>query len=110
MKLDLTELSWLDEHQHLSLTELAELSGLSELEIRELTEYGVFVPMQPEAPVLTYTARCVVVARTASRLRDDFELDTGGLAVTLTLLQRVRELEAQMRQLEALLPRPISRS
>jgi chaperone modulatory protein CbpM len=104
MKLELGELNWLDEHQHLSLTELAELSGLSEVEVRELTEYGVFVPMQAEAPVLTYTAHCVVIARTASRLRDDFELDTGSLAVTLTLLERVRELEARIRELEAQLP------
>ncbi|MGH8370407.1 MAG: chaperone modulator CbpM [Gammaproteobacteria bacterium] len=95
---------WLDEHQQLSLMELAELSGLSEVEIRELTEYGIFVPMQPDAPVLTYTAHCVVIARTASRLRDDFELDTSGLAVTLTLLDRLRDLEARIRELEALLP------
>jgi chaperone modulatory protein CbpM len=46
----------------------------------------------------------VVIARTASRLRDDFELDTGSLAVTLTLLERVRELEARIRELEAQLP------
>lgn len=104
MKLELTELSWLDEHQHLSLTDLAELSGLSEVEIRELTEYGVFVPMQPEAPMLAYTAYCVVIARTASRLRDDFELDMGGLAVTLKLLGRVHELEARIRELKAQLP------
>lgn len=105
MNIKLAELDWLDQHQRLSLTELAELSGLSEVEIRELTEYGIFVPLEPDAPVLTYTAHCVVIARTASRLRDDFELDTSGLAVTLTLLDRIRELEARIRELEARLPR-----
>lgn len=101
MKSELGELHWLDEHQRLSLMELAELSGLSELEIRELTEYGVFVPA--ESP-LTYTTHCVMVARTASRLRDDFELDTTGLALALTLLERLRETEARIRELEAQLP------
>lgn len=105
MTQDLTDMHWLDERQQYSLTELIELSGLSEIEIRELTEYGVLSPMEPGAPVLTYTAHCVVLARTACRLRNDFELDISGLAVTLTLLDQIRDLEARIRELEALLPR-----
>lgn len=98
------EPGWLDEHQRLSMAELAELSGLSEVEIHELTEYGVFVPEDPQARSLVYGAHCITIARTAYRLRSDFELDAAGLAVTLTLLDRVRDLETRIRELEALLP------
>jgi hypothetical protein len=45
------------------------------------------------------------VARTACRLRDELELDTAGLGVALRLLERVRDLEAEIAQLRALLPR-----
>jgi len=105
MNSELDDLDWLDEQRCVSLAELAELSGLSETDIRELTESGVLVPRKPDAGVPSYTRHCVVVARTASRLREDFELDTGGLALSLTLLDRMRELEARIRELEALLPR-----
>jgi chaperone modulatory protein CbpM len=46
----------------------------------------------------------VTVARTACRLRDDFELDTSGLSVALTLLQRVRTLEEELARLRAQFP------
>ena len=105
MTKEFLEPAWLDEHQQLSLAELAELSGLSEVEIHELTEYGVFVPEDPEARPLVYGAHCITIARTACRLRSDFELDAAGLAVTLALLDRVRDLEAHIRELEARLPR-----
>lgn len=102
---ELTDLELLDESRCVSLTDLQELSGLSETEIRELTEIGVLVPARQaddEGPC--YAAHFIVVARTASRLRDDFELDTGGLALGLTLLQQMRKMEARIRELEALLP------
>ena len=43
----------------------------------------------------------ITVARTACRLRDDFELDTRGLAVALRLLERVRALEEEIARLRA---------
>jgi chaperone modulatory protein CbpM len=45
-----------------------------------------------------------VTARTAFRLRHDFELDEQGLAVALALLERVRDLEAELDALRAQLP------
>jgi chaperone modulatory protein CbpM len=45
------------------------------------------------------------VARTARRLRDDFELDTRGLGVALKLLERVADLESENLALRAQLPR-----
>jgi hypothetical protein len=41
----------------------------------------------------------------AGRLHSDLELDPQALALALTLLGRIRELEAQVRALRAQLPR-----
>ena len=46
-------------------------------------------------------ASWVVVARTAGRLRRDFELDAHSLSVVLRYVQRVEALEAELRALRA---------
>ena len=111
MKVELTEVLWLDAQQELPLPELAELSGLSEAELRELVDYGVIAPVDPQAEPPVFRADCVVIARTACRLRTDFELDAPGLALALTLLGRIHDLEAQLREMSAQLPhRPRKKS
>ena len=107
MKLELTETLWLDERRTVSLAELAELSGLSEAEVLELTEYQALVPCDPDAPESTFTADCVVTARIARRLRADFDLESNGLALVVTLLERIRHLESQVRSLDAQRPRRV---
>lgn len=87
--------------------ELAELSGLSEAELHELVDGDVMVPVDPGATQWTFRAEYIVAAKTARRLRDDFELDAQGIVLALTLLDRVRDLEAQLRDLRARLPRRI---
>jgi chaperone modulatory protein CbpM len=107
VRLELNEVLWLDEHHELSLTELAGLSGLSEAELDELVDCDVIVPVDPRAPQRSFRADCIVAARTACRLRDDFELDAQGVALALTLLNQIRDLEAQLNELRAQLPRRI---
>jgi chaperone modulatory protein CbpM len=104
MKVELTEVLWLDEQQELSLPELAGLSGLSETELRELVDYGVLAPADPAAEPPLFRTDCLVTARIACRLRGDFELDAPGLALALTLLGRIHDLEAQLCELSAQLP------
>jgi hypothetical protein len=41
-------------------------------------------------------------------LRDDFDLDASGLLVALGLLDRVHELEREIRALRARLPGPLN--
>ena len=108
MRIELTEVFWLHEHHALSVNELAELSGLSEAEINELVDYGAITPMDADAASLTFDAQCIVAARTVRRLRDDFDLNTHGVALALTLLDRVRDLETQLGDLRARLPRRVS--
>ena len=105
MKFERTETLWLHEHYEVSLPELAELSGLSEGELRELAEDGVIAPLDSSACEWTFSAQCVVIARTACRFRDDFELDAHGVALMTRLLERIRELEAEVCALRAQQPR-----
>ena len=105
MRVEFAEAICLDERQELSLEQLADLSGLSESELRQLMEYEALMPVDPQAAALTFKATCLVSARTACRLRNDFDLDTGELALVLSLLDRIRDLESQLREVEVRLPR-----
>lgn len=109
MKVELTEAVWLDERQQFSLAEIADLSGLSEAELQQLIDYTALLPVaaaaDPGAAEMKFSADCLEIARTACRLRNDFDLDVGGLALTLALLERIRGLEAQLRAVHAQLPR-----
>ena len=105
MRVELTELHWLEEHRNLTLAELAQLSGFSEDELRELEACGAIAPVDASEATPRFGAHCLVAVRTAYRLRNDFELDAQGLAVALALLERIGALEAQISELRALLPR-----
>jgi chaperone modulatory protein CbpM len=99
-----TEVLWLDEHRVVSLRELTEISGLQEAELLELVHYGALPVREAAGGGYTFSARVVTVARTACRLRDDFDLDTRGLSVALKLLERVRDLEEEITRLRAQMP------
>ena len=105
MKVELTETVWLDEHGVIGIVELSECSGLSESELKALVDLGALEPLDSSAPQWSFGSRCIVAARAASRLRDAFELDSSGLAVALSLLERVRELESELQRLRARHPR-----
>ena len=47
----------------------------------------------------------MVTIRAAGRLRDNFDLEPHGVALVVTLLNRIRDLEAQLRELRAQMPR-----
>ena len=105
MKVELTEAVWLEERGVVTLTELAESSGLSEPELEDLVALGALEPVDPEAQQWNFAARCIVAARAACPLRNDFELDVQGLALVMSLLDRVEELEAELTRLHARAPR-----
>jgi chaperone modulatory protein CbpM len=97
------EVVWLDEQRVVSLAELSEVSGLGEAELLELVEAGV-IQGRESGGAYAFSARVVTVARTACRLRDDFELEGPGLGVALKLLERVRDLEREIARLRARTP------
>ena len=101
MSTQTVEAVWLDEHTLCTLEELVQCSGLTVVEVRELAALGA-LPAQPgPADVLLFSARSIVTARSARRLRDDFELDLAGLGVALHLLQRIERLEQELNALQA---------
>ena len=99
------EVLWLDEQRVVSLAEIVELSGLSQEEVLELVHGGAIPVREMRGTLYTFSAQVIGVARTASRLRDELELDMAGLGVALRLLDRVRSLEEEIARLRALLPR-----
>lgn len=105
MRIELTELLWLDQQRDFSLVDIVELSGLPEAELRALVECGVLAPADPTAAEWRFGADCLLAARAACRLREDFELDSQGLAVALTLMERIHDLERQLGELRARSPR-----
>lgn len=98
------EVLWLDEHREISLRELIDMSGLREAELLELVHCGAIPAQGQPGAGYRFSATVLTVARTACRLRDDFELDTRGLSVALRLLERVRALEEEIGRLRAELP------
>ncbi|HYC45167.1 MAG TPA: chaperone modulator CbpM [Burkholderiales bacterium] len=105
MQVELTEAVWLDERGSVTLVELSQCSGLTQEELRDLMDLGAIEPIDAAATEPSFGAQCIVAARTACRLRDDFELDPQGLALVLSLLERVQELEDALQRLNARLPR-----
>jgi len=91
--------------EYLALRELVELSGLSEDEVRELVEYGALTPDDESGGQLIFSVRSIMIARSARRLREDFELEPHGVALLLAYLDRIHDLEAQLCALRAQLPR-----
>jgi chaperone modulatory protein CbpM len=101
MNVEIAEATTLDEHGLVTLDQLVEAADLPADELRALVDYGALAPVDPAAASWTFTASYVVVARTAGRLRRDFELDAHSLSVVLCYVQRVEALEAELRALRA---------
>ncbi|TFL08472.1 hypothetical protein CSC67_20630 [Pusillimonas caeni] len=105
MKTQITESVWLNASDICSFEHVVEVSGLSAQELRELIETGIIEPSNDDPGNYFFHTQCIVVARKARRLRDDFELDTRGLALALNLLRRVDDLETEIARLRARLGR-----
>jgi chaperone modulatory protein CbpM len=92
---------YIDAIAEVTWAQIVSASGLPENELRELVRYGALVPQNPEAPTWTFEAHWLVVAKTASRIRRDFELDPHGVSVVLSYRERIERLEAELRALRA---------
>ena len=90
----------LDDTGAISISELVEQSGLSEAELRVLVDCGALTPRDAGAAAWTFSSQCIVTARTARRLRDDFALDDAhAVAIVLRLRERIEALEHELRRL-----------
>ena len=103
MNIERTDVVWIESRADYSMHELVELSGLSSALLGELIDSGV-LPVAGTRSTVRFEAESVVLARAAQRLHEHFELDEHGLAVAVSLLRRVRVLEAQVSGLKARSP------
>ena len=103
MNIESTSALLLDETGSISIAQLVEQSGLTEPELQVLVDCGALAPRDIRASTWTFTSHCIVTARTARRLRDDFALDdVHAIAIMLRFRERIEELEHQLRQLREL--------
>jgi chaperone modulatory protein CbpM len=102
VEIEISEALYLDESGEVSVAQLIEQSGLSEAELHALVECGALAPSDVGAATWTFSSLCVVVARSARRLREDLALeDPHSLAVVLRLEQRIEALERELRATRA---------
>jgi hypothetical protein len=88
-----------------SLSELAQQSGASEAELRELVAYGAVTPNNPDALQWVFNGKYLPTIYAARRLGVSFALDPKGVALVVSLLDRIVEQDAQLGSLRAKLPR-----
>jgi chaperone modulatory protein CbpM len=100
VSLESTSALLLDETGSISITQLVEQSGLSETELYVLVDCGALAPRDVRASTWTFSSHCIVTARTARRIRDDFALDdVHAIALMLRFRERIEALEHELRQL-----------
>ena len=95
-----TRVVWLEARTDYSAHEAAEWSGLPQPLLDELAACGALPASGPDGGP-RFEAEGLALARAARRLRDHFELDEQGLAVAVSLLRRVRTLEAELTRVRA---------
>ena len=109
MDIETCEALRIDERGELSFSQLIECSGMTEGELRELVEYGALVPLDPAGPSWMFPGDTLLIARSAGRLLRDFDLDLHGVSVLLRFIERIEELEAELRALRAGVAAPMPR-
>jgi chaperone modulatory protein CbpM len=104
MNAQAVEVAWLDARETVTAAELTRACGLTAAELDELIEYGVLAPLRRNEPERVFSAECVVPLRAAGRLRHDLDLDLFAVAILLGYLNRIEELEREVKSLRAHLP------
>lgn len=106
MATDRDDVLWISAQGSVTVVELAESSGVPEEVLRELVDFGALAPLDPQAAQWAFSAGCVARVRAAARLGHDLELDTPVLALVLSFLDRIEQLETEVRHLNAQLVKP----
>lgn len=104
MRSDLEQFEWLDVHGTVGAPELARICNLTLPELDELVDYGLLTPVAASGPQRVFSAACVPSLREASALRSRFDLELFVLGLVFSQLQRISDLEREVRTLHAHLP------
>lgn len=95
----------IETQREISIEHLARDSGLTHAELCALVELGALTPIDPDAADWLFAGQCMIGVRTAGRLRRAFDLEPDALALTLSLVERIRELQEELRKLRVAIPR-----
>jgi chaperone modulatory protein CbpM len=101
MTVQITESVWLNASESCSFDHLAQISGLGRDNLLALVDAGVLEPSNQDPNDYYFSVDCIMIARRARRLRDDFELNPNGVALAVNLLRRINDLESQLNDLRA---------
>jgi hypothetical protein len=95
---------WIEKRESITVERLAQICGLSEAEVCALVDYGALLPINPDDPDWLFQQSCVMSLKTAGRLRQAFDLEPDALALTLSLIERIRDLQEELRRLRVTMP------
>jgi chaperone modulatory protein CbpM len=101
MESKLLDAVWLNESGRCTIVHLAEVSGLDRAELQMLVDSGALEALPEAGDDPAFPSAAMSAARTARRLRDDFELNPSGLALAMRLLEQMRTLERELEHLRA---------
>lgn len=104
MTLQTHESLWLDGRHTVDVPELSRICGLSTDELLELMDYGALVPLNAQQRQPVFSTSCIMPLREAAGIRSDFDLDLFTVTILLGYINRISELEKQLRALHAQLP------
>ena len=102
--------SWLDASETITVSDLSRVCGISSGELNELVEYGALKPWPTRSQGRVFSAACVAPLRTACKLRRDYDLELFTIALLMEYLNRIEELEHELRTLQAKTPAHVIRS
>ncbi|WP_315707944.1 chaperone modulator CbpM [Brenneria uluponensis] len=95
----------MSEEMTFTVMELCQSVDISQDELIEVVGLGVIVPLEPEDPHWIFDSHAVSCLKRALRLQAELDLDWSGIAMTLTLLDKLDELKKENEQLRRQLDR-----
>lgn len=98
------DIHFLDDTVLIGTVELMQVCGLTSEELDELAD-AALIAASGSGAARQYSARLLHVGRRAARVRAAFELDAAALMLVASLLARIDELEARLREAERFVSR-----
>lgn len=96
---------WLpDANETITSSELMRICSISVQDLEGLVEYGALAPLQRDSSERVFSRSCVAPLRTACKLRQDYDLDLFTVALLMQSLNRIDELQREVRLLQAHVP------
>jgi chaperone modulatory protein CbpM len=90
----------IDKETILTLTEVCELCGVEEEYIIHLVELGILEPIGKSVPNWQFSIFHLLRIKRAQRLQNGLKINLTGVALSLDLLDKIKELEDHIQNLE----------